>query len=129
MLVQLMTVLGLQVKPSMVSRFQQILQLAWTRNGDNISWLYAGTRAMEGKGLKLRDGARSVQRTIVNNFLDKAKKEAIDMLLFGNAHSGELGQKALALLEKADVFGEPHFVEERPSFVQLPHFPLPPCIP
>ena len=89
----------------MVSRFQQTVKLAWLRNGDNISWLYAGTRAMEGRGLKLKDGARSVQRTILNNFLDKAKNEAIDMLLFGNAHSGELGQRAVALLEKEDVLG------------------------
>ena len=60
---------------------------------------------MEGKGLKLKDGARSVQRTILNNFLDKAKNEAIEMLLFCSAQSGDLGQKAIALLEKRDVLG------------------------
>ena len=98
-----MTVLGLQTKPSMVSRFQQLLKLAWIRNGDNISRLYAGTRALDGKGLKLKDGARTVQRTIVNNFLDKSKNEAIEMLLSCNARSGELGQKAVALLDNADV--------------------------
>ena len=90
----------------MVSRFQQLFKLAWTRNGDNISLLYAGTRAMEGKGLKLKDGARSVKRTILNNFLDKSKHEAIEMLLYCNARSGDLGQKAVALLDNADLLGK-----------------------
>ena len=101
-----MNLLSLQTKPSMVSRFQQLFQLAWTRNGDNISHLYAGTRAMDGKGLKLKDGARSVQRTILNNFMDKSKNEAIEMLLSCNARSGDLGQKAVALLENEDILGE-----------------------
>lgn len=61
---------------------------------------------MEGKGLKLKDGARSVQRTILNNFMDKAKNEAIEMLLSCNARSGDLGQKAIALLDNEDVLGE-----------------------
>lgn len=47
---------------------------------------------------KLRDGARSVHRTIVNNFLDGSKQEAIDMLLLGNTFVGELGERARALL-------------------------------
>ena len=103
---QLMTTLGLQTKPSVVSRFQQTFKQAWVRNGHSISLLYAGTRAMEGKGLKLKDGARSVQRTILNNFLDKSKNEAIEMLLLCNARSGDLGQKAVALLDSADILGE-----------------------
>ena len=102
---QLMTVLGLQTKSSMVSRFQQLFKLAWVRSGDNISLLYAGTKAMEGKGLKLKDGARSVQRTILNNFMDKSKHEAIEMLLYCNARSGDLGQKAVALLDNTDLLG------------------------
>lgn len=101
---QLMSALDLQTKSSMVSRFQLLFKQAWTRNGDSISRLYAGTRAMEGKGL--RDGARSVQRTILNNFMDKSKNEAIEMLLFGNARSGDLGQKAVALLDNTDVLGQ-----------------------
>ncbi|CAI7990552.1 Synaptojanin-1, partial [Geodia barretti] len=109
---QLMSDLGLQTKPSVVSRFQATFKQAWVRNGDNISLLYAGTRAMgrtEGKGLKLKDGARSVQRTILNNFLDKSKNEAMEMLLSCNARSGELGQKAVALLDRADVLAPLNF--------------------
>ena len=105
-LLQLMASLGLQTKSSVVSRFQQTFKQAWVRNGDSISLLYAGTRAMEGKGLKLKDGARSVQRTILNNFLDKAKNEAIEMLLLCNARSGELGQRAIALLDNTDILGQ-----------------------
>ena len=106
----LMADLGLQTKQSVVSRFQTTFKQAWVRNGDNISLLYAGTRAMGGsegkKRLKLKDGARSVQRTIQNNFLDKSKNEAIEMLLLCNARSGEIGQKAVALLDSADVLGK-----------------------
>ena len=38
--------------------------------------------------------------------MDSNKQDAIDMLLFNNAFSGELGQKARAFLERADVFGK-----------------------
>ena len=51
MLTQLMSALGLSTKPSVLSRFEQLFSLAWSRNGDSISRLYAGTRALalEGK--------------------------------------------------------------------------------
>ena len=53
---------------------------------------------------KLRDGARSVQRTIKNNFLDSNKQEAIDILLL-NSYVGELGWKTRALLSPLDALG------------------------
>ena len=59
--------------------------------------------------LQLQAGARSVQRTIRNNFMDNTKQEAIDMLLFNNAFSGELGQKARSFLERADAFGKAEY--------------------
>ena len=46
-----------------------------------------------------------MQRTIQNNFMDANKQEAIDMLLLSNGYTGELGQKARALLEPADALG------------------------
>ena len=55
---------------------------------------------------QLKDGARSVQRTILNNFMDNTKQEAIDMLLHSNSYSGELGLKAKALLDATDALGE-----------------------
>ena len=47
---------------------------------------------------KLKDGAKSVRRTIQNNFQDGSKQEAIDMLLLGNTFVGELGERSRALL-------------------------------
>lgn len=49
------------------------------------------------------DGAKSVSRTIQNNFMDSNKQEAIDLLLQGNAHDGYFGGKARALLPFSDV--------------------------
>ncbi len=48
-----------------------------------------------------------MHRTIVSNFMDSAKQEAIDMLLVSNAYSGELGQKSRALLSVKDALGTP----------------------
>ncbi|XP_046507564.1 synaptojanin-1 isoform X5 [Equus quagga] len=47
---------------------------------------------------KLKDGARSVTRTIQNNFFDSSKQEAIDVLLLGNTLNSDLADKARALL-------------------------------
>uniref|UniRef100_A0A452S3C0 Synaptojanin-1 n=1 Tax=Ursus americanus TaxID=9643 RepID=A0A452S3C0_URSAM len=72
----------------------------WSVNGDSISKIYAGTGALEGKAKagKLKDGARSVTRTIQNNFFDSSKQEAIDVLLLGNTLNSDLADKARALL-------------------------------
>ena len=47
-----------------------------------------------------------MQRTIRSNFLDSNKQEAIDMLLLGNAYSGELGRHSKAFLEKHHLSSE-----------------------
>ncbi len=65
---------------------------------------------------QLKGGARSVQRTIRNNFMDSNKQEAIDMLLLGNVYSGSLGQKTRALLDQSDAFSE-----YTPSHFTHPH--------
>ena len=44
-----MELLKLSVKPTIVARFKQIYQRLWVQNGDNISRLYAGTKALDGK--------------------------------------------------------------------------------
>jgi len=101
MLAQQVECLGLPNKQAMLTRFQEAFRTMWAQNGDHISRIYVGTGALDGKARvinKLRDGARSVQRTIVNNFLDGSKQEAIDMLLLGNTFVGELGERARALL-------------------------------
>uniref|UniRef100_A0A803XL22 Synaptojanin-1 n=1 Tax=Meleagris gallopavo TaxID=9103 RepID=A0A803XL22_MELGA len=52
---------------------------------------------------KLKDGARSVTRTIQNNFFDSSKQEAIDVLLLGNTLNSDLADKARALLTTSSL--------------------------
>ncbi|XP_062944971.1 synaptojanin-1 isoform X4 [Cynocephalus volans] len=100
MLAKQLEALGLAEKPQLVTRFQEVFRSMWSVNGDSISKIYAGTGALEGKAKagKLKDGARSVTRTIQNNFFDTSKQEAIDILLLGNTLNSDLADKARALL-------------------------------
>ncbi|XP_038053185.1 synaptojanin-1-like [Patiria miniata] len=100
---------GLASKPQMLSRFEEVYRTIWGLNGDHVSRIYAGTGALEGRTRagKLRDGARSVTRTIQNNFFDGSKQEAIDILLLGNSLVGELADKAGALLPKSHLHASP----------------------
>ncbi|XP_076799242.1 synaptojanin-1 isoform X6 [Arvicanthis niloticus] len=100
MLAKQLEALGLAEKPQLVTRFQEVFRSMWSVNGDSISKIYAGTGALEGKAKagKLKDGARSVTRTIQNNFFDSSKQEAIDVLLLGNTLNSDLADKARALL-------------------------------
>nr|XP_060496383.1 synaptojanin-1 isoform X8 [Panthera onca] len=97
MLAKQLEALGLAEKPQLVTRFLEVFRSMWSVNGDSISKIYAGTGALEGKA-KLKDGARSVTRTIQNNFFDSSKQEAIDVLLLGNTLNSDLADKARALL-------------------------------
>ncbi|XP_021111829.1 synaptojanin-1 isoform X7 [Heterocephalus glaber] len=97
MLAKQLEALTLAEKPQLVTRFQEVFRSMWSVNGDSISKIYAGTGALEGKA-KLKDGARSVTRTIQNNFFDSSKQEAIDVLLLGNTLNSDLADKARALL-------------------------------
>ncbi|XP_075449989.1 synaptojanin-1 isoform X3 [Ascaphus truei] len=97
MLLKQLEDLGLAEKPQLATRFQEVFRSMWSMNGDSISKIYAGTGALEGKA-KLKDGARSVTRTIQSNFFDGSKQEAIDVLLLGNTLNSDLADKARALL-------------------------------
>ncbi|PFX33475.1 synaptojanin-1-like [Stylophora pistillata] len=115
MLSQQLECLSLSSKQGMLSRFQEAFRTMWAQNGDHISRMYLGTGALDGKAKvinKLRDGARSVHRTIVNNFLDGSKQEAIDMLLLGNTFVGELGERARALLYASFLHSSPTILLE-----------------
>lgn len=46
MLVQQLEGLKISSKATLLSRFKQIFDQMWMQNGDNISKLYAGTRAL-----------------------------------------------------------------------------------
>lgn len=55
---------------------------------------------------KLKDGARSVTRTIQNNFFDTSKQEAIDILRLGSTLNSDLADKARALLTTSSLYGK-----------------------
>ncbi|XP_034034196.1 synaptojanin-1 isoform X2 [Thalassophryne amazonica] len=95
--------MGLTEKPQLVARFQEVFRTMWSLNGDSISKIYAGTGALDGKA-KLKDGARSVTRTIQNNFFDTSKQEAIDILRLGSTLNSDLADKARALLTTSSLY-------------------------
>lgn len=95
--------MGLTEKPQLVARFQEVFRTMWSANGDSISKIYAGTGALDGKA-KLKDGARSVTRTIQNNFFDSSKQEAIDILRLGSTLNSDLADKARALLTTSSLY-------------------------
>uniref|UniRef100_A0A665V0N5 phosphoinositide 5-phosphatase n=1 Tax=Echeneis naucrates TaxID=173247 RepID=A0A665V0N5_ECHNA len=99
--------MGLTEKPQLVARFQEVFRTMWSANGDSVSKIYAGTGALDGKakGGKLKDGARSVTRTIQNNFFDSSKQEAIDILRLGSTLNSDLADKARALLTTSSLYG------------------------
>uniref|UniRef100_A0A3Q3WVC7 Synaptojanin-1 n=1 Tax=Mola mola TaxID=94237 RepID=A0A3Q3WVC7_MOLML len=98
--------MGLTEKPQLVARFQEVFRTMWSANGDSISKIYAGTGALDGKAKagKLKDGARSVTRTIQNNFFDSSKQEAIDILRLGSTLNSDLADKARALLTTSSLY-------------------------
>ncbi|XP_013387463.1 synaptojanin-1 isoform X2 [Lingula anatina] len=95
--------MGLDSKPQMVTRFQEVYKQIWSLNGDHVSRIYAGTGALSGGKTKYKDAARSATRAIQNNFLDSSKQEAIDMLLLGSTMRSELADKARAFLATNDM--------------------------
>uniref|UniRef100_A0A4W4G1N9 Synaptojanin-1 n=1 Tax=Electrophorus electricus TaxID=8005 RepID=A0A4W4G1N9_ELEEL len=103
MLPQQLEAMSLTEKPQLVARFQEVFRTMWSLNGDSISKIYAGTGALDGKA-KLKDGARSVTRTIQNNFFDTSKQEAIDILRLGSTLNSDLADKARALLTTSSLY-------------------------
>ncbi|KAM6986805.1 synaptojanin-1 [Aplochiton taeniatus] len=101
--------MSLTEKPQLVARFQEVFRSMWSVNGDSVSKIYAGTGALDGKakGGKLKDGARSVTRTIQNNFFDSSKQEAIDILRLGSTLNSDLADKARALLTTSSLYASP----------------------
>ncbi|XP_070411994.1 synaptojanin-1 isoform X9 [Nothobranchius furzeri] len=106
MLTRQLEQMGLTEKPQLVARFQEVFRTMWSMNGDSISKIYAGTGALDGKAKagKLKDGARSVTRTIQNNFFDTSKQEAIDILRLGSTLNSDLADKARALLTTSSLY-------------------------
>ncbi|KAI9103073.1 SacI homology domain-containing protein [Phlyctochytrium arcticum] len=85
-----------QFYPAEVENFAAIFNGIWADNGDWLSRIYAGTGALKSsytrKGKStvlgfLDDAAKSVNRFYINNFQDKTRQEAIDLLLGKLANS------------------------------------------
>lgn len=124
--------LGLNSKP-IADRFLEAFKAMWSLNGHSLSKMFTGSRALEGKakvgagrGLragvcadpshslwsgswqvgKLKDGARSVSRTIQSNFFDGVKQEAIKLLLVGDVYAEEAADKGRMLLDNTALLGK-----------------------
>lgn len=108
----------------------------WSLNGHSLSKMFTGSRALEGKAKvgaalgwraggggdrlspahslssgpwqvgKLKDGARSVSRTIQSNFFDGVKQEAIKLLLVGDVYTEESADRGRMLLDNPALLGE-----------------------
>ncbi|KAK1800390.1 hypothetical protein P4O66_005620 [Electrophorus voltai] len=132
MLPQQLEAMSLTEKPQLVARFQEVFRTMWSLNGDSISKIYAGTGALDGKakGAKLKDGARSVTRTIQNNFFDTSKQEAIDILRLGSTLNSDLADKARALLTTSSLYGtELSRTWEQNYTREFPHAGMLICLP
>ncbi|NWH81302.1 SYNJ2 protein, partial [Piaya cayana] len=104
--------LGLNSK-SIIERFVESYKVMWTLNGHNLSRVFTGSRALEGKHKvgKLKDGARSVSRTIQSNFFDAVKQEAIELLLMGDFFSEEYADKGKMLMDHTALLVTPSILK------------------
>ncbi|NXW78556.1 SYNJ2 protein, partial [Hirundo rustica] len=104
--------LGLTSKP-IIERFVESYKEMWTLNGQNLSRVFSGNRAVEGKNKvgKLKDGARSVSRTIQSNFFDTVKQEAIELLLMGDFYREEYADKGKMLMDQTALLVTPSILK------------------
>ncbi|XP_072265470.1 synaptojanin-2-like [Pyxicephalus adspersus] len=105
--------LGLGDMKPVMERFEESYKSMWSANGHNLSMIFTGSRALEGKAKvgKLKDGARTVSRTIQTNFFDSAKQEAIDLLLMGDFYNDEYADKGRMLMDSASLLVNPSVVK------------------
>ncbi|XP_075410444.1 synaptojanin-2 isoform X2 [Tenrec ecaudatus] len=104
--------LGLHSKP-IVDRFLEAFKAMWSLNGHGLSRVFTGSRALEGKAKvgKLKDGARSMSRTIQSNFLEGVKQEAIKLLLVGDVCSEESADKGRVLMDNTALLVTPRILK------------------
>ncbi|XP_057594645.1 synaptojanin-2 isoform X2 [Hippopotamus amphibius kiboko] len=103
--------LGLNSKP-IADRFVESFRAMWSLNGHSLSKMFTGSRALEGKAKvgKLKDGARSVSRTIQSNFFDGVKQEAIKLLLVRDVYTEESADKGRMLLDNPALLVTPRIL-------------------
>ncbi|XP_043919592.1 synaptojanin-2 [Protopterus annectens] len=105
--------LGLLEKKSAIDRFVELYKTMWSSTGHSLSKVFTGSRALEGKAKvgKLKDGARSVSRTIQTNFFDGVKQEAIQLLLIGDFYNELYADKAKMLMEGSSLLATPNILQ------------------
>lgn len=94
-----------------VPRLHDVYENLWVQNGDQISRIYTGTGALEGKNM-LKDGTLSVARTIQNNLLDANKQGAIDILILGRLLNRDYSYRAASLLPHYFLYASPSILVE-----------------
>nr|XP_006007959.1 PREDICTED: synaptojanin-2 [Latimeria chalumnae] len=117
--------LGLSSKKSVVDRFVELYKTLWSINGHSLSKIFTGSRAREGKAKvgKLKDGARSVSRTIQSNFFDGVKQDAIDLLLMGDFYNEMYADKASTLLDDIAFLSTPSILQAMCEYqLEYTHF-------
>ncbi|XP_051062086.1 synaptojanin-2 isoform X2 [Phodopus roborovskii] len=104
--------LGLNSKP-IVDRFVESFKAMWSLNGHGLSKVFTGSRALEGKAKvgKLKDGARSMSRSIQSNFFDSVKQEAIKLLLVGDVYNEESTDKGRMLMDNTALLVTPRILK------------------
>ncbi|XP_052025184.1 synaptojanin-2 isoform X2 [Apodemus sylvaticus] len=104
--------LGLNSKP-ITDRFVESFKTMWSLNGHGLSKVFTGSRALEGKAKvgKLKDGARSMSRTIQSNFFDGVKQDAIKLLLVGDVYNEESTDKGRMLLDNTALLATPRILK------------------
>ncbi|XP_036079096.1 synaptojanin-2 isoform X4 [Rousettus aegyptiacus] len=116
--------LGLSSKP-VADRCVESFKAMWSLNGHSLSKMFTGSRALEGKAKvgKLKDGARSVSRTIQSNLCDGVKQEAIKLLLVGDVCTEAAAARGRTLLDNTALLVTPRVLRamaERQS--EFTHF-------
>lgn len=91
---------GMVDSESDLRKFMDTIGQMWISNGDNISRIYAGTGAIQGRSVT-KDFTTSISRAFQNNFLDDNKHDSIDYFLYSMSRNyGSLNDRVDVLMSK-----------------------------
>ena len=65
--------LGLNQKSTIVSRFEEVFKNMWAQNGDQVSRIYAGTGALEGKSKVCIEMIGEMKSVLIKFLINKVK--------------------------------------------------------
>lgn len=88
------------VKDYEIRRFKEVFQSMWILSGDQISKIYTGTGAIQGRSVT-QDITRSLGRALQNNLFDDTKNDCIESYLYSlSKNYAELGDIIYNLTSK-----------------------------